>query len=131
MSKAAGGGSSPPGREYNSAKNFWQISIIVTCHFDYKWQVKMKSFIYIVCNVINESYVNMSRFTKSNFFLIIREIEEMENRNENIWVPIGILEYMYDDDVGLINQYFLTPLKSRNINILWQNVLLNLKKILT
>ena len=91
----------------------------------------MKSFIYIVCNVINESYVNMSRFTKSNFFLIIREIEEMENRNENIWVPIGILEYMYDDDVGLINQYFLTPLKSRNINILWQNVLLNLKKILT
>lgn len=55
----------------------------------------------------------------------------MENRNENIWVPIGILEYMYDDDVGLINQYFLTPLESRNINVLWQNVLLNLKKILT
>lgn len=73
----------------------------------------------------------MSRFTKSNFFLIIREIEEMENRNENIWVPIGILEYMYDDDFGLINKYFLTPSESRNINILWQNILLNLNKILT
>ncbi len=73
----------------------------------------------------------MSRFTKSNFFLIIREIEEMENRNENIWVPIGILEYMYDDDVGLINRYFLTPLESRNVNLLWQNILLNLNKILT
>lgn len=73
----------------------------------------------------------MSRFTKSNFFLIIREIEEMESRNENIWVPIGILEYMYDDDLGLINKYFLTSLESRNINILWQNILLNLKKVLT
>lgn len=73
----------------------------------------------------------MSRFSKSNFVRIIKEIEKMERNDENIWVPVGILEYMYDDDLGLIDRYFLTPLESRNVNILWQNILLNLRKILT
>lgn len=72
----------------------------------------------------------MSRFSKSNFIRIIREIEEMERNGENIWVPVGILEYMYDDNIGYIDQYFHTPLESRNVNILWQNILLNLNKIL-
>lgn len=81
-------------------------------------------------SVLKGSYY-MSRFTKSNFLLIIKEIEKMESRNENIWVPIGILEYMYDDDIGLIDQYFSTPVEFRNAIILWNKILANLNKILT
>lgn len=42
----------------------------------------------------------MARFQKNNFYLVIYEIEQMEKGGENIWVPIGILEYMYNDDNG-------------------------------
>ena len=42
----------------------------------------------------------MSKFSKGNFTIVIQEIEEMERNGENIWVPIGILEIMYDDDYG-------------------------------
>ena len=42
----------------------------------------------------------MSKFHKTNFKKIISEIEKMELEDQNIWVPIGILEYMYDDDYG-------------------------------
>lgn len=42
----------------------------------------------------------MSRFSKGNFITVIREIEAMEQNDENIWVPIGILEMMYEDDCG-------------------------------
>lgn len=36
----------------------------------------------------------------------MREIEKMQAENENIDVPIGILEVMYDDDFGWIDDYF-------------------------
>lgn len=39
----------------------------------------------------------LAKFSKNNFKLIIREIEKMQTANENIDVPIGILEVMYDD----------------------------------
>lgn len=42
----------------------------------------------------------MAKFSKNNFKLIMREIEKMQAENENIDVPIGILEVMYDDDFG-------------------------------
>ena len=39
----------------------------------------------------------MAKFSKNNFKLIVREIEKMQAANENIDIPIGILEVMYDD----------------------------------
>lgn len=48
----------------------------------------------------------MSQFSKDNFCRIIQEIENMEQTSQNIWVPIGILERMYDDDIGYIDFYF-------------------------
>ena len=57
----------------------------------------------------------MAKFNKSNFKKIIIYIESMEKRNENIWVPIGILETMYDDDVGYIDKYFHTNKFDRNL----------------
>lgn len=48
----------------------------------------------------------MAKFSKNNFKLIIQEIEKMEAADQNIWVPIGILEVMYDDYLGHIDYYF-------------------------
>ena len=36
----------------------------------------------------------------------MREIEKMAAADQNIDVPIGILEVMYDDDFGWIDDYF-------------------------
>ena len=43
----------------------------------------------------------------------------MEAANENIWVPIGILEMMYDDYSGLIDEYFHTKKEKRNVDRLY------------
>ena len=64
----------------------------------------------------------MNKFSKSNFRLIIKEIEEMEEKDENIWVPIGILEYMYEDAYGYLDEYFHKEIKDRDINALWKNL---------
>jgi hypothetical protein len=48
----------------------------------------------------------LSKFSKDNFKLILQEIEKMQAANENINVPIGILERMYDDYQGYIDNYF-------------------------
>ena len=48
----------------------------------------------------------MARFSKNNFKLIIKEIEKMQAADENIDVPIGILEVMFDDYWGCIDYYF-------------------------
>ena len=61
----------------------------------------------------------MSKFHKTNFKKIISEIEKMELEDQNIWVPIGILEYMYDDDYGWIEKYFNQSPCSRNVELLW------------
>lgn len=47
--------------------------------------------------------------------MIIKEIEDMEAADQNIWVPIGILEIMYDDYYGHIDNYFHTDKKIRNV----------------
>lgn len=66
---------------------------------------------------------HMSRFSKGNFIAVIREIEAMERNGENIWVPIGILEVMYDDDCGWFDEYFSTPPESRySIDTLWYKI---------
>ena len=65
----------------------------------------------------------MSRFSKGNFITVIREIEAMEQNDENIWVPIGILEMMYEDDCGWLDKYFSTPIESRGtIDGLWHQI---------
>ena len=64
----------------------------------------------------------MSRFSRRNFNLIIREIEYMESKGENIWVPIGILEYMYDDDKGEIDRYFHVEKDKRNLDLLMNEI---------
>lgn len=57
----------------------------------------------------------MAKFDKFNFKKMIIYIESMEKRNENIWIPIGILEVMYDDDIGYIDKYFHTDIFNRNL----------------
>ena len=52
----------------------------------------------------------------------------MEKEHQNIWVPIGILEYMYDDDVGYINEYFLTEIFNRDKEKLWKKINKNFDK---
>lgn len=61
----------------------------------------------------------MSRFTKNNFNCVIREIENAETADENIWIAVGILEMMYDDDCGYIDQYFHSSKVKRDKEDLW------------
>lgn len=60
----------------------------------------------------------MAKFSRNNFELIIREIEEMEATEQNIAVPLGILEIMYDDYWGIIENYFNKPKAARSISLL-------------
>lgn len=62
------------------------------------------------------------RFNRNNFARIIREIEYMEDKNENIWVPIGILEYMYEDDNMEIDKYFHCSKDKRNLDLLMNEI---------
>ena len=64
----------------------------------------------------------MSKFNKENFVKILCCIESMEIKNENIWVPIGILERMYDDDIGYIDKYFQTSKFERNKDELCEKI---------
>lgn len=61
-------------------------------------------------------------FNGRNFYKIIHEIELMEDKHQNIWVPIGILEYMYEDDIGYTDQYFHTDKIERDKEKLWKNL---------
>lgn len=51
--------------------------------------------------------------------MIIHEIEDMEAADQNIWVPIGILEYMFEDDIGYIDRYFNQDKNKRDMNRLY------------
>ena len=62
----------------------------------------------------------MAKFSKNNFYMIIHEIEDMETADQNIWVPIGILEIMYEDYTGIIDNYFHS--KERDIDKLWEEI---------
>lgn len=64
----------------------------------------------------------MSRFTKQNFNRILREIEFAEAADENIWIAVGILEVMYDDDCGYIDEYFHSSNIKRDKNELWEKL---------
>ena len=55
-------------------------------------------------------------------YKLYRHIEKMEQKDENIWVPIGILEWMYQDDIGYIDEYFHTPIEKRDIECLMDNL---------
>lgn len=65
----------------------------------------------------------MAKFSKNNFKLIMREIEDMEAADQNIWIPIGILEIMYDDYYGLIDEYFHSEKNRRNKDRLYSNLM--------
>ena len=64
----------------------------------------------------------MSRFRRPLFYQIIKNIEEEERKGGNIWIAVGILEYMFDDDCGYIDQYFHTPFNERNDEQLWNKL---------
>ena len=64
----------------------------------------------------------MAKFSKNNFRLIIEEIEDSESYGENIWIAVGILEIMYDDYVGILDQYFHLEKKDRDIDKLWDKI---------
>ena len=62
--------------------------------------------------------------------MIIHEIEDMEAADQNIWVPIGILEIMYDDYRGHIDDYFHQNKEKRDLDQLWyylNNITVNWK----
>ena len=54
--------------------------------------------------------------------MVIHEIEEMEKQDQNIWVPIGILEIMYDDKKGWLDFWFHNEPDLRNIEWLWDKL---------
>ena len=71
----------------------------------------------------------MSRFCKKNFERIIAEIEKSERKGDNYWLPIGILEIMYDDDCGYIDEYFEKQPQYRDSNELWYRLQLHIEMI--
>lgn len=64
----------------------------------------------------------MAKFDKENFRRIILQIEEFEYHKWPIWLSVGILEYMYDDDIGYIDQYFHTPVGERDLQTLINHI---------
>lgn len=57
----------------------------------------------------------MSSFNIYNFEEIVHEIEDVEEeQTQASWIAIGILEKMYDDDAGYIDEYFTS--QSRDID---------------
>lgn len=65
----------------------------------------------------------MSKLNREEFKKFLYYIESMEFRNEGIWIPIHILERMYDDEKdGYISKYFDTPVTKRDKNILCQQL---------
>ena len=73
----------------------------------------------------------MSRFKESQFKQIIQTLNDQEFEGENIWISVGILEYMYDDDCGYLDNYFHTELSQRigRTDELWNNLQNHLKYI--
>ena len=64
----------------------------------------------------------MAKFSKNNFHMIINEIQDMEAKDQNIWVPAGCLEMMYEDDFGWIDYYFHSDPQDRSIEWLWNKL---------
>ena len=54
--------------------------------------------------------------------MIINEIQDMEVKGQNIWIPIGCLEMMYEDDFGWIDYYFHSDTQDRKIEWLWNKL---------
>ena len=70
----------------------------------------------------------MAKFSKKNFYMIMDKIQEMEAEDQNIWIPIGILEILYEDNSGWIDYFFHSDPQDRNIEWLWNK--LNSKKVM-
>ena len=71
----------------------------------------------------------MSRFCKKNFEKIITEIERAEECGDNHWLSIGILEIMYDDHCGYIDEYFEKDPQYRDVNKLWSKLQMHIEAI--
>ena len=54
--------------------------------------------------------------------MVINEIQDMEAKDQNIWIPIGCLEAMYEDDFGWIDYFFHSDPQDRNIEWLWNKL---------
>ena len=63
----------------------------------------------------------MSKLTKEQFKSVIYNLERIEN-TDDIWVAIGILERMYDDDIGYIDNFFHNHWECRDIEDLWEKI---------
>ena len=64
----------------------------------------------------------MSRLNKWEFKQVIENLERDEMKDDNIWVAIGILERMFNDDCGWIDEYFNTSFVARNWENLWDKL---------
>ena len=54
--------------------------------------------------------------------MVINEIQDMEVEDQNIWIPIGCLEVMYEDNFGWIDYFFHSDPQDRNIDWLWDQL---------
>ena len=64
----------------------------------------------------------MTRFNKWEFKQIIENLERDEMNDDNVWVAVGILERMYNDDCGYIDEFFSTNFVNRNWEKLWDKL---------
>ena len=64
----------------------------------------------------------MSKLTKEQFFSVIYNLEKIED-TDNIWVAVGILERMYNDDIGYIDNYFHNYWENRDIEDLSKGII--------
>lgn len=48
----------------------------------------------------------MSRFNKEQFYQVISNIQDAKKKDENIGLSLGILEFMYNDDAGYLDEFF-------------------------
>lgn len=51
----------------------------------------------------------MSKFNEKNFRQVLAATEEYERQGNTPWIVVGVLEKMYDDDAGYLDEYFSLP----------------------
>ena len=64
----------------------------------------------------------MSRFNKEQFNQVIFNMRQAQKNGENIGLPLGILEYMFDDDAGYIDEFFSQNQSPIKLEELWNKL---------
>ena len=64
----------------------------------------------------------MSKFKEKNFRQILAATEEYEHQGNSPWIVVSVLEMMYDDDAGYIDEYFSLPYGLRDTDELVKRI---------